>query len=212
MDRSKESLSALTDGELDGKGAEFLIRRISHDAEMHGQWQRFHLFRACMQREFTAHASLVHKVASALDAEPLPRREHGWSSGLLRVGVGGAIAASVALVAVVGLGNRVDPGPSVNEISEPGFVSQTTALDRQFSPIAVPTSLGSSADRSSLQGNAAATRRQINRYMIRHSQLAGEGGFISFTPVLTAPIAVDGEGPAPGATGDAEAARDTSRQ
>jgi sigma-E factor negative regulatory protein RseA len=211
MDRSKESLSALTDGEIDGKGADFLIRRVSSDPELNGQWQRFHLFRACMHREFTASVSLVDKVAAALESEPSPRREGGWPSGLLRIGVGGAIAASVALVAVIGLGNRVDRSPIEDETSAPGFVSQTTALDRQFSPTAVPTSLGSNAERGGLDG-AAATRRQINRYMIRHGQLAGESGFISFTPVLTAPIQVESESAAPAAASGTGEARDASRR
>lgn len=212
MDSGKESLSALTDGELDGKGAEFLIRRIGSDAELNGQWQRFHLFRACMHREFIAPASLVHRVASALESEPLPERRRGWFPGMLRVGVGGAVAASVALVAVIGLGNRVDPGPDADDVSESGFVSQTTALDRQFSPTAVPTSMGASRTQAGLQGDSAAARRQINRYLIRHSQLAGEGGFISFTPVLTAPMPVDAERQTPEATDRAEIARESSRQ
>ncbi len=200
MDRSNESLSALTDDELDGKGADFLIRRVSSDRDLSERWQRVHLIRACLQREFTGPASLVGKVAAAIEAEPAPQRVGAWSSGLLRVGFGGAIAASVALVAVIGLGNRVDPGGLSEDAAQPGFVSQSTALDRQFSPTAVPAGLGSNTARGGTPATSAAAQRQINRYMIRHSQLAGEGGFISFTPVLTAPTSVQtvrpaGDGP-----------------
>src|SRR6056297_2270315 len=107
VDRNNEPISALVDGELDTKGAAFLIRRLSDDPQMHHQWQRFHLVRACLQREFSGPVSLVGRVQAALQDEAVPERASRLTS-LMRMGVGGAIAASVAMVAVFGLANRMD--------------------------------------------------------------------------------------------------------
>lgn len=191
VDRNNEPISALVDGELDSKGAAFLVRRLSDDPHMHRQWQRFHLVRACLQREFSGPVSLVGRVQAALEDEAAPERGGRFAS-LMRMGVGGAVAASVAVVAVVGLANRIDSENSgVPEADQaPGFVSQSTALDRQFNAPLTPAGLGASQSSGSAIGNASATQQRINRYMIRHSQAAGSNGFISYTPVLAAPAAV----------------------
>lgn len=192
VDRNNEPISALVDGEMDMKGAAFLIRRLSDDPGMHDQWQRFHLVRACLQREFSGPVSLVGRVQAALEGEAAPERGSRFAS-LMRMGVGGAVAASVAVVAVLGLANRMQTENSAGQeaIQAPGFVSQSTALDRQFNAPLVPAGLGgSNEDSAASTGATSGTQQRINRYMIRHSQAAGANGFISYTPVLAAPATV----------------------
>lgn len=195
VDRNNEHISALVDGELDPKGAAFLVRRLSDDPHMHRQWQRFHLVRACLQREFSGPVSLVGRVQAALQDEAAPERTGRFAS-LMRMGVGGAVAASVAMVAVLGLANRMESensgGPE--SLQAPGFVSQSTALDRQFNAPLVPAGLGTNETSAGAAGPSSATQQRINRYMIRHSQAAGGNGFISYTPVLAAPAAVQALG------------------
>lgn len=193
VDRNNEPISALADGELDPKGAEFLIRRLFDDPHLHHHWQRLHLVRACLQREFSGPVSLVDRVRTALEDESAPERGSRFPS-LMRIGVGGALAASVTMIAVLGLANRMgaeNPGAPQHEQS-PGFVSQSTALDRQFNAPVVPAGFGGNQDagNSAASTSASATQRRINRYMIRHSQAAGDSGFISLTPVLAAPAVV----------------------
>jgi len=191
VDRNNEPISALVDGELDPKGAAFLVRRLSEDPHMHRQWQRFHLVRACLQREFSGPVSLVDRVQASLQDEAAPERRGRFPS-LMRMGLGGAVAASVAMVAVLGLANRIDTENSavLEPDQGPGFVSQSTPLDRQFNAPLVPAGLGANENSASPGGTTSATQQRINRYMIRHSQAAGSNGFISYTPVLTAPAAV----------------------
>ena len=190
--RASETISALVDGELDPRGSEFLIRRIAEDSGMSRQWQRFHLLRACLQREFTGSVSLVERVRSAIDDEAThdsPRRPVGR---MFRAGIGGAVAAGVALVAVVAQDNRVGSErlEDATSAEAPGFVSQTTALDRQFNPAAVPAGFGGARSGDTSGAAARPSQQRINRYMIRHSQAAGNNGFIALTPVLTAPSTV----------------------
>lgn len=192
MDRNNEPISALVDGELDPKGAAFLFRRLADDDHMHQQWQRFHVVRACLQREFSGPVSLVDRVQAALRDEAAPERAGRFTS-LMRMGIGGAVAASVAMVAVLGLANRIDSEDSAaqQQAQGPGFVSQSTVLDRQFNAPLVPAGFGANRESAGAVDTRSPTHQRINRYMIRHSQAAGGNGFISLMPVLAAPAAVN---------------------
>lgn len=185
----EDPLDLLADGELDAKEAGFVMRRLLSDDAARNRWERLHLVRASLRGERVGCDSLVQRVHDALDQEPSHKSGpaalgQSWS----RYALGGALAASVAVMAVVGLGDRMQHvGPSAS----PGFVSQTTALDRQFSASAVPVSFSaipspqrivSAPDEQRLQ-----TRQRIDRYMIRHGQLAGLQGLTALTPVLSAP-------------------------
>lgn len=181
MERNNENLSALIDGELDRRESAFLLRRLTTDAPMQDDWSRFHMVRACMQREFAGRVDLVARVRDSIadeQTDPVSRM-----SPLTRFGIGGAMAAGVALMAVVGLDSRLAPGPV--EVEAPGaFVSQSSALDRQFSRQAVPVGL-SELPASSAAPNPDDPRERISRYIIRHGQAAGGSTFATFTPILT---------------------------
>jgi len=193
QNNNREPVSALVDGELERTGAEFLLRRLADDHAMHEHWQRCHLVRACLQHEFEGPVSLVGRVQAALANERAPRRESRMSS-VMRFGLGGAIAAGVAIFAVTGLDYRMSrEGPSAAPSeTQPGFVSQSTVLDRQFNAEAVPTGFGAGASDESPRASGGGTPNQqhINRYMIRHSQATGNPGFNALMPVLTAPKSV----------------------
>lgn len=192
LTRDDEPVSALVDGELDARGAAFVIRRVAGDDELRRRWQRFHVVRACLRSEFSGSGDLVSRVREVLENEAAPVARSGAGGRLLRLAGGGAIAAGVAMMAVVGLGNRVDQQATQTDITAdaPGFVSETTALDRQFNPRAVPAGFGGAEREAAGDRETRSARARINRYVIRHSQVAGGNGFISFTPVLTAPDSV----------------------
>lgn len=190
---SRENLSCLMDGELDRKGRKFLLRRLSSDAEMKGRWSRMHAVRACLHGEHLVSGDLVARVADALDAEAAPSRS--LPARLLRPVAGGAIAASVAVMAIVGINaSMLEQQEAVStQAEEPGFVSRGTSLDQPFTQSAVPVSY--SEDRR-------AQRQRIGRYVLRHNQAAGSTGFASWVPIVTemneqdARMQADGSGPA----------------
>lgn len=170
---SREHLSSLIDGEMDRKGRKFLVRRLAGDAELRGVWNRMHTVRACLHQERLAAADLVSRVARQIEAEPAPRP--AMAARWLRPVAGGAIAASVALMAIVGINSSMmeqGAGPE----DEPGFVSQSTSLDKPFTREATP--VGYSEDRR-------AQRQRISGYVLRHNQAAGSTGFVSYVPIVT---------------------------
>jgi negative regulator of sigma E activity len=132
-----ESLSALFDGELDGDAERFARRRLGHDAAWQQACGRWQLIGDALRGQATtaAPADFAPRVAAAVATEPVPvlvvpapggraqapsRRLHpGW--------FGGALAASLALVAVFAVRS---PGPQ-------GGAAPTVAVDPEQVPAAV---------------------------------------------------------------------------
>ncbi len=182
---NREHLSCLMDGELEPASREFLLRRLANDATMNATWRRYHLARACMHQELSLGHDLADRVARALDEEPAPSR-HSWLDTWMRPALGSAIAASVAVVAVVGINaNLTDRAAPTAVVEQPGFVSQPTVLDHSISRQAVPVSFTETLPTD---------RERINIYVLRHNQAVG-GGFVPYLPIVTAPVAA--QPPAP---------------
>jgi sigma-E factor negative regulatory protein RseA len=173
---NREHLSCLMDGELDQKAQGFLLRRLASDPAMTDTWRRYHLVRACLHQEMAGGQCIADRVSAALSDEPAPVAEGmpGW----LKPVAGSAIAASVALMAIVGINANLLERNQLEPVAEqPGFVSQPTSLDQTFSRQAVPVSFTEVS---------AADRQRINTYVLRHNQAVGGAGFVSYLPIVTA--------------------------
>lgn len=174
-EHSRENLSSLMDGELDRRGRKFLLRRLAGDEALKSSWARMHTVRACLHQETLAARDLVSRVADALDGEPAPKV--GGMARWMRPVAGGAIAASVAVAAIVGINaSLLEQSAAPADSREDGFVSRSTVLDRPFTQSAVPVSY--SEDRR-------AVRQRISGYVLRHHQAAGSTGFVSYVPIVT---------------------------
>ncbi|MCG6118202.1 MAG: sigma-E factor negative regulatory protein [Aquimonas sp.] len=94
-----EQLSALCDGELAADQSRFLIRRLGDNAELKQAWSRYHLIGDALRGHSAPPLPLdfASRVQSALEAESTAPAGHGW----LRWAGGGAVAASVALLALL---------------------------------------------------------------------------------------------------------------
>ncbi|WP_376696438.1 sigma-E factor negative regulatory protein [Wenzhouxiangella sp. EGI_FJ10305] len=192
---SRENLSSLMDGELDRKGRKFLLRRLARDADMKANWNRMHTVRACLHQERLAGNDLVDRVASALESEPAPSRS--LPARLLRPVAGGAIAASVAVMAIVGINSSMlqQQGAEPVDESEPGFVSRPTELDRPFTQSATPVNFSE---------NRRTQRQRISGYVMRHHQAAGSTGFVSWVPIVADMNGNQSEDDAPPAEAEAQ--------
>ncbi|MEE4329506.1 MAG: sigma-E factor negative regulatory protein [Wenzhouxiangella sp.] len=173
---NREHLSCLMDGELDRKAQQFLLRRLSTDPELSARWQRYHLVRSCLHQEMGQGIAIVERVAQAVAVEadpPVSRALPAW----LRPVAGGAIAACVAVVAIIGINqNLTRQGALEPTAGQPGFVSQSTPLDRSFSRQAVPVNYSEVSP---------ADRQRINTYVLRHHQAVGGSGLTAFIPIVT---------------------------
>ena len=96
-----ENLSAAMDGELSREELRFLLRRLDHHASLPHAWARYHVAGDSLRRQLPAVAStgFAARVMAAVEGEQAaakaPKRD--W----LRLSLGGAIAASVAVAALM---------------------------------------------------------------------------------------------------------------
>ena len=129
-----QQLSALMDGDLPPDQARFLLRRMEHDTELTGCWERWQLCGDALrgQAQAPAPAGFADRIALAIAAEPTRSAANGASprtrSNLAKWG-GGALAASVAAIALFMVRQQVpDEAPS-----------QATPAVANQSPAATPS-------------------------------------------------------------------------
>lgn len=94
-DNFNEQLSAMMDGELPEAEARFLLRRLEHDEELRGTWQRMHVAASCLKQLPWTPA----RGAISIDAEDSVLVNVARPAAR-RPGLRWAIAASVAALAI----------------------------------------------------------------------------------------------------------------
>ena len=139
----QQDLSACRDGELPSDATRFLLRRLDHDAELVESWSRYQLIGASLRREQgrLASADFASRVMQAVEAEPLATRSP-LSGGRrwLQWSIGGAIAASVAVAALV---TSQPGGPDTASPQVAQVLPRTAALDTRQSDahVVIPSQL-----------------------------------------------------------------------
>lgn len=94
-----ESLSAFIDGELASSERAFLLRRLQHDEELRGCYERYHLIGDCLRGHANVtKVDLAARVRAAVQDERAPERSLPWRGGL-RWAAGFATTAIVAAAA-----------------------------------------------------------------------------------------------------------------
>ncbi|WP_445514939.1 RseA family anti-sigma factor [Stenotrophomonas sp. 3(2025)] len=180
-ERHRQQLSALVDGELGADEARFLLRRMEHDPELAGCQERWQLLGDVMrgQASLLAPAGFSAAVAAAVAAEPAPlaepkrqARRSGW-----RAWGGGALAASVAAVALFVGREQLQEAPPVDVAAPQVIASQAQLPPASEQPAAVTEA---SVDTAAMAvasvpavAMAAASRRQdVRRASATRSQQA----------------------------------------
>jgi negative regulator of sigma E activity len=176
-------LSALMDGALAPDEARFLLRRMQHDEELSGCWERWQLCGDVLrgQAQAAAPAGFAARVALALAAEPAGGlREAASVAGqgsrgrgrLTRWG-GGALAASFALVALFMARQQLDddlaqaPMPVATSQAPEPAIAESTSADAStatsadaVATLAAATVAVASAPRRQEANRGSATRNQ----------------------------------------------------
>lgn len=131
-----EQLSALLDGELPRDELRFLLRRLEADGELAQRWSRYQIASAALKRRsWSADADrFATTVIARLEAEHAPAARARLGGRLLRWAGGGAIAASVAVVAL--LANRpaeqagAPAAATLAEVAVPATPQPAAAVER----------------------------------------------------------------------------------
>jgi sigma-E factor negative regulatory protein RseA len=158
-----EHLSAGMDGELSREELRFLLRRLDHDQQLLAQWDRFHLAGDGQRHELPTIASpdFAARVMQMIEQEQ-PVRGSRARPGWLRLSAGGAIAASVAVVALMatrpaGDGDPAAVGVTPTALAQTGASSRASSTAIPSTPAAAPAWLNSAVNPLSLSQQASAT-------------------------------------------------------
>ena len=102
-----EALSALMDNEASPLEIRRLVRRISEKPDLQDTWKRYQLVQSALQQTMHVRPSvdLLANIQSTLADEPVPGRQLSGAGRFWKLAGQSAIAASVAMLAVVGVGS-----------------------------------------------------------------------------------------------------------
>ncbi|MCL1634009.1 sigma-E factor negative regulatory protein [Luteimonas sp. SX5] len=148
-------LSALMDGALPPDEARFLLRRMQHDTELGGCWERWQLAGETLRGRAVAPlpADFSQRVAARVAAEPAPPLKPAAQSQRWTRWGGGALAASVALLAFF-MTRQQPPAEALPDGAQP---AQIVAASSEPSPASVPATPAAppAADPNAADPNAA---------------------------------------------------------
>ena len=123
-DDKRQRVSALADGDLSDMDSSQTIRHLTEDPGLRGVWERYHLIGDAIRGEATRfqRRSVAEEVSRRLAAEPtvlVPERRHRPKAAhWARPAAGGALAAGVAILAVLGVPRFVGPeGPGGSSVA-----------------------------------------------------------------------------------------------
>lgn len=187
---SGEMLSTFMDGEMKSSAARFFARRLIQDGELQATWTRWHMVRDCMRDGVvnSIEMDLAARVSAALNNDPAPAQSLGRR--LMRPLASGAIAATVAMAAIIGVNQyratdaQVIDGQAVLTADADTSLSLpvTSSPDFRLNPVPVSYPLDSQR-----QGANPMARSRLDSYLMRHNQRAaaqGRAGFVSYVPVV----------------------------
>jgi sigma-E factor negative regulatory protein RseA len=166
-DANMENLSAAMDGELSKEELRFLLRRLDHDASLLQVWTRYHVVGDSLRHQLptVAGSDFATRVMQLIEDEQAASQAAPHRRDWLRLSVGGAIAASVAVAALMVSqptapdSGRASPLASVNmapQAAAPRAVAEVQQRSSSNALSAVPPSL-SAYSASSLSQQASAT-------------------------------------------------------
>ncbi|MGB2129859.1 MAG: MucB/RseB C-terminal domain-containing protein [Marinobacterium sp.] len=133
MQKAKESLSALVDGEVSDFELRRTVETVADSSELQQQWRRYQVARACLKREPQAELKLdlSKGVMDAIRDEPVyhpsietastvPARVQTRGQSWWRSLTSMAVAASVTAAVILGAGNFEDDAPQSPQFYLPG--------------------------------------------------------------------------------------------
>lgn len=164
----KEEISALVDGETNDIERALTLRGLDKDLALRQVWERYHLVRTALRRELDVMVSpgLSDRIAARLQNEHVVPAQPGFhKGGIARIAGGGAIAATVATVAILAL--------------QPTSTTLVTA----------DNAASSTGQTRLAEANPPASNAQqvLNPYLVRHGEyapVAGMNGMISYVRVV----------------------------
>ena len=170
-------LSAFVDGEASKFETRLSVKEIVSDPEMRARWERYHLIGDVLRRDapLIVDKDFCVKVMERIEATPVEemasvegetRTVRTWHSVSKPIGAL-ALAASVAVVTVLGLKELTSPNVNVPDAS-PSVVQKTPP----------PMVAGVQNVQGPLQSSNPQAKARINSYLVNHTEHASTRGIM----------------------------------
>lgn len=170
----REELSALVDGEVDPDEASRLLDQVTSDPALAGAWERYHLIGDVLRSTLSEVPAedLAQHVRKLVDSEPASLTERRRGMAPAKAVTGFALAASVTLVAVVGiqLASR-----------------ETSSVADQTAQVTEPAGQGLELAGARWNVQHPAVEARLNRYLVDHSEYLNKGmwGVLPYARIVT---------------------------
>ncbi len=166
-----QQLSALMDGDLPPDQARFLLRRLEHDTELTGCWERWQLCGDVLrgQAQALAPAGFADRIAAAIAVEPMQSAANaasGRNRGNLAKWGGGALAASIAAFALFMVRQQVPdetPAPTAPTVANQSPANAPSAASSGAAPQTAATVTEASVAVASIPRRQNDARRSATR-------------------------------------------------
>lgn len=142
---TRESLSALMDGESDELELRRVLKALPNDDDAADTWRRYHLARSMMRRERDVDMSvdLSAGVMARLQDEPAPTSKDDStvtrSAGSVSFARGAGVAAAVSLMVITGVQFFGNSGVTVDQSGNEGVASSSAPASNQVQPVNLAT-------------------------------------------------------------------------
>lgn len=190
MSEKLESVSNLIDDSV--RNPSDVVDFLLEDTEAQKLWETGHDLKHLLHepRGVLASSGFAQRISEKIQEEPSllvhstvdikQSRQPVWLNKILKPVAGFAVAATVAAVAVFGVGGQQSVGApsglSIADAQPPTIVSN---------PAIVPVTFTGDYDhRTYWQGSDQATSQELNRYLATHLEHSNPGGFQSVMPYV----------------------------
>jgi negative regulator of sigma E activity len=168
----RENVSALCDGELSASESAFMLKRMSHDAQLQAQWQRFQSIGETLRGNADAldadalSARILSKIAAEKAAMPVhSNAQKPMQKPWLKTLIGFGLAASVAWGALL----FADPGNEVAPAHEFADATPVTVASPVVGIHTVSGRIGSSYSMP-VDQNSQLLMQSMDTFLLEHAQ------------------------------------------
>ena len=179
---SREQLSALLDDEL-GDETGITLQALGNNDEHRQTWSRYNLIGECLRGNLPEHIDpkIADKIRDAIESEPAILAPHRKTSRFLKPVMGFAIAASVAVVVILGL-QQSNTSPSfvpvqslaINQSALPNQQLVTNDTQQQSGQYFKQLPVVKSVDAGS----------RLNRYLVNYNEYRANAGMQGILPYV----------------------------
>ena len=173
---TKENLSALMDGELE-QNADITIDALLKSSSLKSNWGNYHLIGDSLRQNLppTLDSGLAQRISDEVKHEPTVLAPATSANRYLKPVAGFAIAASVAVMAIIGIQQNGPAGV------QPGQGDLAFNSDRGQTLISAQT-VSSKLSDAQLQQARANARARLNSYLVNYNEYRANAGLQGMLP------------------------------